>query len=229
MRKVWILLSSLVVMVFIAGCGNTVKTEPAKMPEQQKAQNMLGKEQGNPNNKANDGKQTDGKAVSSTQQQAAKGRENPDAQTPDSKLRRELMSISRLDRSDSPITKEQAVKLIPIIEDIKVKETIDSTYADKQVKEIENILTSKQKELLSQRPDPDNMRRERNGNNTNPSTPQNPPQAQNPDWRNGRGGEGSGAGSGMGSVPGAGPRTGNGRGFDLKTQCDRLIESLKSI
>ncbi len=73
-----------------------------------------------------------------------------DQQAPEANIRRALLGIIRVQSSDSPFTSEQAEKLIPLLEEIRAKETVDKEYGDEKVEEINGILTEGQKEPLTQ-------------------------------------------------------------------------------
>lgn len=154
------------------------------------------------------------------------------AQNPEFKLARAIMGISRVQMSQTPLTKEQAQKLIVLVKDIKSKETIDQAYADKKTDEINQVFTDQQKQLMSQRNGRNNRwQGQENGNN---------PPGQMPDGTHRRPGNNIQQGKGnianpQGRVPGNMPYgQGNGRqrgsgprGMDLKSVCDRAITELQ--
>lgn len=117
--------------------------------------------------------------------------------TPEFELRRELSSLQRLQRGDSPLSKEQIDKLVPIINDIKSKDTIDKAYADKQVEAINAILTDAQKSILNSRP--------QRGNNTQQGVQNQSGQQSNNQTGNVQQGNPNGQ---LGNVP---PTNGNGQ------------------
>ncbi len=135
-------------------------------------------------------------------------------QGPEGELARSVMSITRIQRSEAQFTKEQKDKLLPLLQDIKAKETVDEAYANKKIEEINLVLTEQQKQLMSQ--GPGGMGRNRGDGNAN------------------NGGQPQGSRPGNGANPnnpanGVNPNSpgSDGAGFDLKSVCDRAIEALK--
>lgn len=199
-------------MVVVAGCGNVVKTNPAAKPAAQQSGQSL----------SADKQQANQKSAQGNQQMGKNNGKNIGMQTPEEKLRRKLMNLSRLGRSDTPITKEQQAKLTPILEDIKVKTTIDDTYAAKKTAEIESILSAAQKQALTKTPERSfggraNSNNAGNSNIQPPSMPQNSGQ--------------NGTGQSQQVVPPQGgpmgPQGGPG-GMDLKSLCNKILESWKT-
>lgn len=125
-------------------------------------------------------------------------------QSPEAKLGRVIIGIVRIQGSETPFTKEQSEKLISLLKDIKAKETISDEYATKKIDEINAILTEKQKDVLSQRPEFFNRNRQ-NGDTNNMQLPG--------PWRRNEGNNDA--------------QGNRGRGFNLKDLCDRAITALQ--
>ncbi|OFY13077.1 MAG: hypothetical protein A2X16_00510 [Bacteroidetes bacterium GWF2_39_10] len=190
--KIWSLMCTLILVIAIAtGCGNAKKAEESKATSQNTEQNANGNNQRQFN------------------------------QSPDAKLGRTIMSIERIQRSENVFTKEQTEKLLPLLKEIKAKESVDEAYANKKSDEISAIFTQAQKDSMTQRPGNFN----RNQGNGNPSN----------NTQLNRQGQGNGNSGNNMQMPRDGQRNGgnnpnqgrNGGSFDLKSICDRAIEALQ--
>lgn len=189
-------------------------------------------------------KKTDASVGQTGQQQVGQGAfngQNRQAnQTPEGKLQMSIMSLTRIQRSEAPLTKDQKDKLLVLLKDVQAKDTIDEEYSNKEVSAINAILTDNQKALLTQRPG--NMRNGNNGNNNETVNPNGNgvpnPNANGTGKANGNGNanrprNGNGNGSGTGNADGNGNWNGNNggnagnNGFDMKSICERAISALK--
>ena len=139
-------------------------------------------------------------------------------QSPEGKLGRAIMNITRIQRSEKPLTKEQMQKLTTIINDIKAKAAIDETYANQKISEINAILTEQQKQLMSTGQGTFNGNR--NGGNVQKNSNSNGQQLQQPQNRQENGQRRGNGGTG---------NEFNGNGFDIKSLCDRALTTLEEI
>lgn len=178
--KKWLLMLTLLLMLGAAGCGNTKKTDNTADNQQ------------------------------NTAQTAQNGSGRQFMQGPEGELARAVMSITRIQRSETPFTKEQKDKLVAMLNDIKTKESVDEEYANKKVSEINAVFTEQQKQVLSQ--GPGNFNRNRGDANTN--------DGGQPPVNNG--GQPRGTESGNNGNPQR-----DGAGFDLKSLCERAISALQ--
>ena len=184
MKFLGLMCTLILVSAITAGCGNAKKAEESKATSQNTEQNANGNNQRQFN------------------------------QSPDAKLGRTIMSIERVQTSENIFTKEQIEKLLPILKEIKAKESVDEAYANKKSDEISAIFTQAQKDSMTQRSG--NVNRNSENGNPNNNTQLNRQERGN---RN--------QGNNM-QMPRDGQRNGgNGVGFDLKSLCDRAIEALQ--
>ena len=148
--------------------------------------------------------------------------------TPEFKLRRELSSLTRLQRGDAPLSKEQIAKITPIINDIKAKDSIEQAYADSQVAAIQAVLTDAQKNALTTRP---NMNNNQQGGQNQGGPQQDSGQAGNgqtgnEDSQSGNGGRQRGNLNGQQSGNGT-SQPGSGQQVSLKEECSRVLDELQ--
>ena len=142
--------------------------------------------------------------------------------TPEFKLRRELSTLTRLQRGDTPLSKEQIAKLAPVINDIKAKDTVDQAYADSQVAAIQAVLTDAQKNALTTRP---NMNNNQQGGQNQNGQQQGNSQVGNENLQAGNGGRQRGNLNGQqGNGNG---QTGSGQQVSLKDECTRVLDLLQ--
>jgi len=196
MKRVVLVLISMAVLIFTAGCGNPKNSETTVTQQGQ-----------------------------SNVQQGKTGWQNQVA-IPEGKLRMKISALGHIQTSESPLTKEQKDKLIPMLKEISAKATIDENYANQKIQEIDGILTDTQKNMSFKRPD-GSMNQERKGPPTDSNGDQ---QRQNPPTDQNIRPEGQGSPDGI-NPNGKGRRM-NGENFvggksSLKVICDKVISQLE--
>lgn len=154
-------------------------------------------------------------------QQAAERNGRQFMQGPEGNLGREIMSIMRIQNSETPFTKEQSTKLIALLTDIKAKESVDEEYSNKKIEEINAVMTQQQKDILAQRMGNPNRNQEAGSTDGNAQ----PPGTRFRDGQNN--GENNGRTNGQNNRGNNGGSDRNGSGFDLKSICDRTITALQ--
>ncbi|MGE5329316.1 MAG: hypothetical protein ACM3KR_07405 [Deltaproteobacteria bacterium] len=195
MKRISLVLTLMAVLIFAAGCGSLKGSQSTDV------------EQGQDNF-----------------QQARGGWQNQ-VVMPEGKLRMEISTLGRIERSESPLTKEQKDKLVPILKEISTKTTIDEKYSSEKIKQIDGILTDAQKNISFKKPDGNiNQERKGPGNDTNMNQ-QKQERQTDPNMRPGRQGPPDGI-----NPNGGGSRDGQGfggGGNTLKMVCDRVISQLE--
>jgi hypothetical protein len=107
---------------------------------------------------------------------------------------------------------------VPIINDIKSKDTVDQAYADKQSAAIQAILTDAQKNTLNTRP--------QRGNNQQPGAQEQNGQQQG-NTQQGSTNAGNGNQQGSPNIQSGNIQRRNGQQMSLKEECTRILDELQ--
>jgi len=188
MKKILLITLSITTLLVLSGCGSPKASQTAAA---QTGQNSL-------------------------QQSKVSGQSQ--MSTSQSKLRMKISTLSRLQRSENPLTQEQKDKLIPLLKEISAKVTIDEKYATQKTKEIDAILTDAQKKMSLNRPN----EKPNQGSQKPAADASGDQQKQNPltDGNNPNGGRR------MGGQNFGGPNM--GVNISMKVICDGIISQLES-